>query len=132
MDEKKLCNREFQLKGIGRNMRYKLLQKRSTGVFPELNRCIFQISLTYIKLVKNYVTPLRNYPPPQQYNPPTKIKISNSPSKDFSEIFTPPPPFTQAGGRGIACPVVDLEQVNTGWTIVGYSFNFFPRFFPNY
>ena len=59
---------EFQLKGIGRNMRCKLLHKRSTGkstgcskhlqhiaiekdTFSELNRCIFQISLKYIKLV---------------------------------------------------------------------------------
>ena len=110
MDEKKLCNREFQLKGIGRNMRYKLLQKRSTGVFPELNRCIFQISLTYIKLVKNYVTPLRNYPPPQQYNPPTKIKISNSPSKDFSEIFTPPPPSPKLEGGGLHALLLTLNK----------------------
>ena len=66
MDEKKLDTLEFQLKGIGGNMRCKLLQKRSTGkttecstcdiaiekdVFLELNRCIFQISLKYIKLV---------------------------------------------------------------------------------
>ena len=67
MDEKKIHTREFQLKGIIRNMRCKLLQKRSTGktesskhlqniaiekdIFLELNRCIFQISLKYIKLV---------------------------------------------------------------------------------
>ena len=31
MDEKKIHAREFQLKGIIRNMRCKLLQKRSTG-----------------------------------------------------------------------------------------------------
>ena len=31
MDEKKLHTQEFQLKGISRNMRCKLLQKRSTG-----------------------------------------------------------------------------------------------------
>ena len=31
MDEKKLHTREFQLKGIGGNMRCKLLRKRSTG-----------------------------------------------------------------------------------------------------
>ena len=31
MDEKKLHTWEFQLKGIGRNMSCKLLQKRSTG-----------------------------------------------------------------------------------------------------
>ena len=60
MDEKILHTQEFQLKGIGGNMRYNLLQKRSTGkttefsnhlrhiaietdIFSELNRCIFQI-----------------------------------------------------------------------------------------
>ena len=68
MDEKKLHTREFQLKGIGRNMRRNLLQKRSAvkttecskhlrhiatekDIFSELTRCIFQISLKYIKLV---------------------------------------------------------------------------------
>ena len=68
MDEKKIHNREFQLKGIGGNMRCKLLQKRFTGkttevskhlrhiaiekdILSELNRCIFQVSLKYIKLV---------------------------------------------------------------------------------
>ena len=68
MDEKKLHTLEFQVKGIGRNMRCKLLQKRSTGkttecskylqciaiekyIFSELSRCIFQICLKYIKLV---------------------------------------------------------------------------------
>ena len=68
MDEKKLHTREFQLKGSGGNMRCKLLQKRFTGkttecskhlrhiaiekdILSELNRCIFQISLKYIKLV---------------------------------------------------------------------------------
>ena len=68
MDEKKLHTREFQLKGSIGNMRCKLLQKRFTGkttecskhlrhiaiekdILSELNRCIFQISLKYIKLV---------------------------------------------------------------------------------
>ena len=68
MDEKKLHTREFQQKGSGRNMRCKLLQKRLAGkttesskhlrhiaiekdILSELNRCIFQISLKYIKLV---------------------------------------------------------------------------------
>ena len=68
MDEKKLHTREFQLRGSGRNMRCQLLQKRFPGtttecskhlhniaiekdILSELNRCIFQISLTYIKLV---------------------------------------------------------------------------------
>ena len=68
MGEKKLHTRECQLKGSGGNMRCKLLQKRFTGktaesskhlrhigiekdILSELNRCIFQISLKYIKLV---------------------------------------------------------------------------------
>ena len=68
MDEKKLHTREFQLKNSGGNMICKLLQQRFTGkatecskhlryiaiekdILSELNRCIFQISLKYIKLV---------------------------------------------------------------------------------
>ena len=68
MDEKKLHTWEFQLKRSSRNMRCKLFQKRFTGkttecskhlrhiaiekdILSELNRCIFQISLKYIKLV---------------------------------------------------------------------------------
>ena len=68
MDEKKLHTWEFQLKHSSRNMRCKLLQKRFTGkttecskhlchlaieknILSELNRCIFQIPLKYIKLV---------------------------------------------------------------------------------
>ena len=68
MNEKKLHTQEFQLRGSSRNMRCKLLQKRFTGtttecskhlhniatekdILLELNRCIFQISLKYIKLV---------------------------------------------------------------------------------
>ena len=67
MDEKKLHSQEFQLKGIIENTRCKLLQKKSAGkttgfqtlvtyisnkkdIFSELNKCIFQISLKYIKL----------------------------------------------------------------------------------
>ena len=73
MDDKKLHIREFQLKGSGRNMRCKLLQKRFTGkttecsihlhhiaiekdILSELNRYIFQISLQYIKLVIPKIT----------------------------------------------------------------------------
>ena len=71
MDEKKLHTWEFQLKdssGSSRNVRCKLLQKRFIGktteclkhlchiaiekdILSELNRCIFQIPLKYIKLV---------------------------------------------------------------------------------
>ena len=114
MDEKKLHTRECQLKGSGGNMRCKLLQKRFTGkttecsknlchiaiekcILSELNRCIFQLSLKYIKLVipkilfmlvlcsLNKVTP-RPRPPPQDKN------FWPLPSKGFSEIFNHPPP----------------------------------------
>ena len=68
MDEKKLHTWEFQLKRSSRNMRCKLLQKRFTGkttkcskhlhhiaieksIVSELDSCIFQIPLKYIKLV---------------------------------------------------------------------------------
>ena len=81
MDEKKLHTREFQLNGSGGNMRCKLLQKRFTGkttecskhlrhipiekdLLSELNRCIFQVSLKYIKLVipkKLFILVLRHF-----------------------------------------------------------------------
>ena len=74
MDEKKLHTREFQLKGSNRNMRCKFLQKRFTGkttecsrhlrhiaiekdILPEPSRCIFQVSLKYIKLVIPKIPP---------------------------------------------------------------------------
>ena len=95
MDEKKLHIQEFQLKGNGGNMRCKLLQKSFTGkttecskhlrhiplekdILSELNRCIFQMSLKYIKLVIQkyslywyyavliFTSKLRDPPPPQQ------------------------------------------------------------------
>ena len=125
MDEKKLHNRKFQLKGIGGNMRCKLLPKRSTGkttecskhlryiaiekdIFSELNRCIFQISLKYIKLVIPKILfimvlcsfniyfkitwppapPQQNYPSP----PPTKIKnVDPPPAKTFLKFSNPAP-----------------------------------------
>ena len=65
IDEKKLHTREFR-----RNMRCKLLQKRSTrkatecskhlqciaiekDIFSELNRCIFQICFKYVLSILN-------------------------------------------------------------------------------
>ena len=124
MDEKKLHTQEFQLKGISRNMRCKLLQKRSTGkttecskhlqhiaiekdIFSELNnRCIFQISLKYIKLAIPkilFILILSSFnfyfkitwpaPPPP---PPTKIKTSDPPAKTFL-TFLPPPPSWRGG-----------------------------------
>ena len=117
MDEKKLDTLEFQLKGIGGNMRCKLLQKRSTGkttecstcdiaiekdIFSELNRCIFQISLKYIKLVIPeilfilvywyyeiliFTSKLRD---PHNKITPHQKKISDTPSpsaKTFQKVF---------------------------------------------
>ena len=100
MDEKKLHIRKFQLKGSGGKMRCKLLQKRFTrkttecskhlrhiaiekDILSEFNRCIFQISLKYIKLFQKYslywyyavlifTSKLRD-PPPQQNYPPNNI-----------------------------------------------------------
>ena len=86
MDEKKLHAQEFQLKGSHGNMRCKFLQKRFTGktaecskhlhhiaiekdILSELNRCIFQISLKYIKLVIPkivFILVLCNLPLPTQ------------------------------------------------------------------
>ena len=127
MDEKKLHTREFQLKGSDGNMRCKLLQKRFTGkttdcskhlrhitiekdILSEVNRCIFQISLRYIKLVIpkilfilvlcsfNFYFKITRPPPPPNNNPsPTKIKTSDPSSKEFSEILTPPPPSKLEG-----------------------------------
>ena len=68
MDEKKPHTWEFQLKRSSRNMRRKLLQKEfarkitecskhlrhiaiEKNISSELNRCIFQIPLKYIKLI---------------------------------------------------------------------------------
>ena len=68
MDEKKLHTWEFQLNRSSRNIRCKLLQKRFTrkttecskvmphnaiekNISSELNRCIFQTPLKYIKWV---------------------------------------------------------------------------------
>ena len=113
-------------------MRCKLYQKRSTGkttafqtlaiekdIFSELNRCIFQMSLKYIKLVIpkmlfilalcsfNFYFKIRRPPPP-----PTNQKKNLSPPPPppqaktflkFLQIFTPSP--SQARGRGVACPL---------------------------
>ena len=137
MDEKKLHTWEFQLKHSSRNMRCKLLQKRFTGkttecskhlrhiaiekdILSELNRCTFQISLKYIKLVipkilfilvlcsLNFYFKIMWLPPPPSL---TKIKISDplpSPVKTFLK-FLPPHP-SQAGGGGSACPECILQK----------------------
>ena len=112
MDEKKLHTQEFQLKGIGRNMRCKLLPKRSIGkttdcskhlqhiaierdIFSELNRSIFQISLYYIKLVISkilFILVLCNFnfcfkitwPPPNNITPPPKKSLKGTFKLTFS------------------------------------------------
>ena len=105
-------------------MRCKLLQKRFTGkttefskhlrhiaiekdILSELNRCIFQIALNYIKLVTPKILFILviyssvlyfkiTWSPP----PPTKLKfLTLSSSKDFSEIFNPP--LLHQAGLGI-------------------------------
>ena len=114
MDEKKLYTWEFQLKGNGRNMKCKLLQKRFTGKttecskhlhhiaiekdnLSELHRCIFQMPLKYINLVVPKILFIQYYavliftsklldPPPSRPPLPNNIKISDPP-----EILTPPP-----------------------------------------
>ena len=87
-------------------------------ILSELNRCIFQISLKYIKLVIpkvlfilvlcsfNFYFKITWPPPPPPTKlpppPPTKINFSDTPpSKDFSEIFDPSSPTSWRGeGRG--------------------------------
>ena len=85
-----------------------------TIFFSELSRCIFQISLKYIKLVVPkilFIMALCSFnfyfkimwPHLNNIHPrPTTIKVSEppSPSKDFSEIFNHLPlPHPQAGGE---------------------------------
>ena len=122
----KLHTREFQLKGMDGNMRYKLLQKKFSritkesskhlwhftiekDIFSELNRCIFQISLKYIKLVIPEILfrlVLYNFnfyfkimwPPPNKIAPQNKNFGPHAPSKDFSKIFNP---FPNWRGRGV-------------------------------
>ena len=121
IDEKKLHTREFQLKGSGGNMRCKLLQKRSPGkttecskhlryiaiekdILSELNRCIFQIILKYIKLVIpkilfililcsfNFYFKITWPPLPTKLPPPTKIEIPDpSRAKTFLKFLPPRP-----------------------------------------
>ena len=123
MDKRKPHTREFHLKSIGGNMRCKLLQKRSTRkttecskhlrhiaiekyIFSELNRCIFQISLKYIKLVILkilFVLVLCSF---NFYfkitDPPHQNKIIWPPQQTFLKFLTPLPHSKLEGG---ACPV---------------------------
>ena len=146
IDEKKLHTREFQLKGSGGNMRCKLLQKRSPGkttecskhlryiaiekdILSELNRCIFQITLKYIKLVIpkilfililcsfNFYFKITWPPLPTKLPPPTKIEIPDpSPAKTFLKFLLP---LRQAGKEG-ACPVKSKRELFPNWKNVFY------------
>ena len=118
-------------------MRCKLLQKRSTGkttecskhlqhitiekdIFSELNRCIFQISLKYIKLAIPkilFILVLCNFnfyfkimwPSPQTKLPPptvcplTKIKMPDFPNNKKPFNSPPQPSWIRHGG---ACHVM--------------------------
>ena len=113
MDEKNLHTREFQLKGSGGNMGCNLHQNRFPGkrtecskhlchiaikkdILSELNRCIFQISTKYIKLVIpkilfvlvlcrfNFYFKITQPPPPP---PPTKL----TPPTIYPFPHPPPP-----------------------------------------
>ena len=115
MDKKKLHTWPFQLKHSSRNMRCKFLQKRFAGktterskhlrhisieknILSELNECIFQIPLNYIKLFipnilfmlilcsSNFYFKITWPSPPlpphthDNITLPTKTKISDPPS----------------------------------------------------
>ena len=137
MVEKKLHTREFQLKGSCGNMRCKLLQKRFGGKTTECskylrhivlkkifhqNRCIFQISLKYIKLVIPkilFILVLYSFnfyfkimwpptpPPPIPITSThTKIKISNHPSfppeqRYFWNFYPPSHPLPPSWKEGV-------------------------------
>ena len=136
MDKKKLHFLEFQQKGIGRNMRCKLLQKRSTEknnklfqtlatcrhwksyffrTFFRTFRCIFQISLKYIKLVIskilfilvlcsfNFYFKIMWLPHPTKFPPSHQNKNKNfwcPPAKTFLRFLAPPPPPNKLDGGG--------------------------------
>ena len=134
MDEKKLHTQEFQLKGSGGNMRCKLLQNMFTGkttecskhlhhiaiekdILAELYRCIFQISLKYIKLVIPKILFISLYwyyavliftsklcdPPP----PPKNVFWPTSIAKTFLKFLNPTPSSRRGRGRG-ACPALSF------------------------
>ena len=98
-------------------------------IFSELKRCIFQISLKYIKLVIPKIlfilalwsfnfyfkitatpptpspAPQQNYAPPQQYDPPIHQYRNFWPllqQRPLKSLTSPPPP--QTGGRCMPLP----------------------------
>ena len=140
-----------------KHVRCKLLQKISTGktkacckqlqqiaiekdIFSELNRCIFQISLKYIKLVVPkilFILVLSSFnfyfkimwPPPSPPTPKKTPKLSESPlrphptrAKTFLRFLTPTPQAGGGMGLGGTCPV---------WGLVRTLFVFFSLMFLN-
>ena len=116
MDEKKLHTWQFQLKSSGGNMRCKLLQKIFTGktiecfkhlhhiaiekdIWSEPNRCIFQISLMYIKLVIPKILFMLVLCSFNFYFkitwPPHPTKLIPPPPQQNKNFWTPPPPPQQ-------------------------------------
>ena len=121
MDEKKLHTWQFQLKGSNRNTRCKLLKKRFTGkateccsilplkkdILLELNRCIFQISLKYIKLVIPKILFILVLCSSNFY-----FKITCPPLPHQNKDFWPPSAKTFAGGAQRELKNVNLYTCN--------------------
>ena len=95
---------------LSEHLRHIAIEK---DILSELNRCIFQISLKYIKLVIpkilfilvlcsfDFYFKITRLPLPNKVNPPPhqKKNFCPPPSRDFSEIFNPPfPPSWSEGG----------------------------------
>ena len=86
-------------------------------IFSELKRCIFQVSLKYIKLVIpkillilllisfNFCFKIM-WPPPLPFHQNKNFQCPPPPAKTFLKCLTPLP---QAGGRRGAYPVGDLN-----------------------
>ena len=126
-----MCD-DAHLKRSSRNMMCKLPQKRFTGkttecskhlrhiaieknILSELNRCVFQIPLKYIKLVipkiffilvlcnSNFYFKFTWPPPPDRITlppnklPPIKKNISDLPLANTFLKFSPPPPRLEGG-----------------------------------
>ena len=122
---KKCHTQEFQLKGINKNIRCKLLQKRFTGkttecskhlwhiaiekyIFSELSRCIFQISQNYIQLLIPKILFMLVL---CSFNFYFKITWPLPPTT------YPPPPSWRGGGRGcMPCKVVWDRKIITWFT----------------
>ena len=95
--EKRQCSKHLRHIAIKKN------------ILSELNRCISQIPLKYIKLVIpkilfilvlcsfNCHFKITWHPPTKLTPPPPKLKFLTPPSKEFSEIFNSPSPKLEEG-----------------------------------